>query len=151
MIILKILSKNSDEYVILTHPNEQCKIGDYLIISDQNSELVIQVFDQTYLDCFGTAEEIVRDQAMFSDIKGADYDDFNLQSFSNIIKDMKILKCKFRGYLSGKNNKITIPSRVHSQIRKCTLKEIFDSVGNLGKRRFSLGKYDDIENLKICA
>ena len=150
-MLLKIFSKNSDEYLILAHPTEQCKIGDYLIISDQNSDLVIQVFDQTYLDCFGTAEEIVREQAMFSDVKGVDYDDFNLQSFSNIIKDMKILKCKSRGYLSGKNNKITIPSRVHSQIRKCTLNEIFDSVDDVGKRQFSLGKYDDLEDLKIYA
>ena len=61
---------------------------------------------------------------------------------------MKILKCKSRGYLSGKNNKITIPSRVHSQIRKCTLNEIFDSIDDVGKRQFSLGKYDEMLSYK---
>ena len=29
-MLLKIFSKNSDEYLILAHPKEQCKIGDYL-------------------------------------------------------------------------------------------------------------------------
>ena len=151
---MRILSKSGDEFLLLAHPSEQGVLGDYIMVQENMKSLLLQVYDQTYADTQGLMEDIVQEEIIKSSTDGIDFDPLNMNAISNILKDMRILKCKTRGYFgSGArgNTASSIPSRIASDVRRLTLAEVFDLVERKGSRRIRLGKSTDGEKLDIYA
>ncbi|MBM3897195.1 MAG: ATP-binding protein [Thaumarchaeota archaeon] len=153
---MKIFGKSGSEILILALPGEVVSQGEYLLIEDGSgrSKLVVQVFNETYLDAPGLAEEIVRDQVMEASIRGAEHDPYEIKSVSSLIRDSRLLHCKARGII--KNGKFRtshdwLPSRVSSKVSKISLKELFATVGRQGRRAIELGKGRSGEDFEILA
>ncbi len=65
---MKVLSKKGDEIQILALSGDRVEKGDYLVIDDGASpKIIVQVFDETYLDSTGIDEEILRDELFAAD------------------------------------------------------------------------------------
>jgi len=153
---MKVFGKSGNEILVLALPGETVSQGEYLLIEDvsNRSKMVIQVFNETYLDVPGLEEEIVRDQVMEASIKGAEHDPYEIKSVSSLIRDSRLLHCKARGII--KNGKFRtshdwLPSRVNSKVSKISLKELFDTVGRQGRRSIELGKGKSGEDFEILA
>ena len=135
---MKILSKHGDEFRILLLPNEKIERGDYILVEDvrEKRALILQVYDETYLDSPGMEEEMLRDE-LFRDEKGQMLDPYNLRSISYLIKDARVLKCKVRA--SVENGKISsnvswVPSRVHSKVTRMPYEDLFKIIGKRGRK-----------------
>lgn len=151
---MKILNKQGDEFRILLLPNERINRGDYLLVKDQveDKSLLLQVYDETYLDAPGMEEEMLRDE-LFKSEKGELLDPYDLRSISYLIKDARVLKCKIRATI--KDGKLSsdvgwLPSRVNSRVSKVSYSELFKVVRGPG-RRMNLGVTSTAEQFYINA
>lgn len=124
---MKVLSKKGDEIQILALSGDRIEKGDYLVIDDGASpKIIVQVFDETYLDSTGIDEEILRDELFAAD-KMKIIDPDRLQTISYMIRDARILRSKIRGTIvNGKFNPEIgwLPSRAQSSIRRISQKEL---------------------------
>ena len=140
---MKILGKRGDEFEILLLPEEDVSRGDYLLIEDlvEKRALLLQVYDETYLDAPGLEEEMLRDE-LFRNERGELLDPYDTRSISSLIKDARILKCKVRATLEdGRLSPDVgwVPSRVRSRIRRIRYSDLFRMVKPPG-RRIEIGR-----------
>src|SRR3990172_10216348 len=100
---MRVFGKSGNEILILALPGEATSQGEYLVIEDGSprKKMVIQVYNETYLDVAGLAEEIVRDQVMEASIRGAEHDPYDIKSVSSLIRDSRLLHCKVRGVMEN--------------------------------------------------
>ena len=101
-----------------------------LIIFDDvdSNQLIVQIYDETYLDNPGSTEEIIRGEIL--QIKGIDEDPVDLSSMLTLLKDLRVLKCRSRGtLLNGKHipNSEWLPSRASSTVLKIPLPQLISS------------------------
>ena len=133
---MRIVSKRDDELIILALPSEEIQKGDYLIIEDLSvkKEMVVQAYDETYLDSSSFLEDIVRDEMIKSSAPSIENDPLQIGALSYILMDMRFLKCKIRGsFEEGQFIPIStwLPSRTSSKIRHIRINDLYLRV--LGK------------------
>ncbi len=143
MVTVKILGKQGDEFEILLLPEERVSRGDYLLVEDlvEKKALLLQIYDETYLDAPGLEEEMLRDE-LFRNERGELLDPYDMRSISSLIKDARILKCKIRATL--KDGQLSpdvgwVPSRVRSKISRIRYSDLFRMVKALG-RKIEIGR-----------
>ena len=142
---MKILKKESDDILVVASPRERVRIGDYLLAEESQRGLVLQVYDERYLDVEGIEEEIAREEVLSASAPGVISDPAELTTISTLIRDMRILLCKARGTLSG--GKLTpradwMPSRVSSNVKRLMVEDLEGAVPPLGVRGIRLGTVD---------
>ena len=127
---MKVLTKNSNELVILAMKSDSIHKGDYLLIEDNylNKKMIAQIYDEEYLSSQSLVEDIVRDEIITSLSTESLHDPLNIAKMSNMIRDARIFLTKMRGSIDG-NGKISadirwIPSRVNSSLRRLTSIEL---------------------------
>ncbi|MEM3637099.1 MAG: DUF87 domain-containing protein [Conexivisphaerales archaeon] len=140
---MKVLSKEGDEMQILALPGESFFRGEYLKIEDniQNTSMIVQVYDSSYLDSPGVQEDLLRDE-LFSSSSLVKQDPLQVESLGRMIKDARILKCKIRGIINGgekMNDSGWLPSRSSSVIRRVSIDELYSLMHLQGQRRIRLG------------
>ena len=142
---MKILKKESDNILVIASPREPARIGDYLIAAEEKRSLVLQIYDERYLDVEGVEEEIAREEVLSASTPGVTEDPTDLATISALIRDMRILICKARGTLS--KGKLTaridwMPSRTNTRVTRLLIDELVSSVEPLGRRNIRVGTVD---------
>lgn len=156
MIILKIVEKLGNEVSIISLPSEDIIVGDYITIADdeKNSKLVVQVYDERYLDHPGLVEDMVRDEIMRDSGDFTDSDPLKINTISNFIRDIRLLKCKIRGSIDDNiftSSVSWLPSRVKSNLQKIRISKMMKLAGQHGSREIKLGEVHNGEPLSIFA
>lgn len=139
---------------MIASPREQVRVGDYLVASEAQRSLVLQVYDERYLDVEGIEEEIAREEVLSASAPGVTSDPTQLTTISTLIRDMRILLCKARGTISG--GKLTaranwMPSRTSSTVTRLMIEDLAGAVDPLGVRDIRLGKVDAESSFSIPA
>ena len=88
---MKILKKESDNILVIASPRERVRVGDYLVASEPQRSLVLQVYDERYLDVEGVEEEIAREEVLSASASGVTSDPTELTTISTLIRDMRVL------------------------------------------------------------
>ncbi len=151
---MKILRKESDDILVVASPREKVRIGDYIVASEPERSLVLQVYDEKYLDVEGIEEEIAREEILSASTPGVTSDPIELTTISTLIRDMRILLCKSRGTISG--GRLTpranwMPSRTSSNVSRLMIDELGGAVEPLGARDIRLGTVDSESGFSIPA
>ncbi|HUH82292.1 MAG TPA: DUF87 domain-containing protein [Nitrososphaerales archaeon] len=151
---MKILKKESDDILVLASPRERVRVGDYLLAAESQRGLVLQVYDERYLDVEGIEEEIAREEVLSASAPGVTADPTELTTISTLIRDMRILLCKARGTLAG--GRLTpradwMPSRTSSSVKRLMVESLADAVAPLGVRGIRLGTVDGESTFSIPA
>ncbi|MDG6991558.1 MAG: ATP-binding protein [Nitrososphaerota archaeon] len=129
----------------MASPRERVRIGDYLVASEPERDLVLQVYDERYLDVEGIEEEIAREEVLSASAPGVTSDPTGLATISTLIRDMRILLCKARGTITGR--KLTprvdwMPSRTSSRVSRLLVEDLAGTVAPLGSRTIMVGTVD---------
>ena len=151
---MKILKKESDDILVIASPRERVRVGDYLIAAEAQRSLVLQVYDERYLDVEGIEEEIAREEVLSASAPGVTSDPTELTTISTLIRDMRILLCKARGTIAG--GKLTprsnwMPSRTSSTVTRLMVQEMGGTIEPLGAREIRLGTVDSESPFNIPA
>ena len=130
------------------------RVGDYLVASEAERSLVLQVYDEKYLDVEGIEEEIAREEILSASTPGITSDPTELTTISTLIRDMRILLCKARGTIS--DGRLTpranwMPSRTSSNVSRLMIDELGGVVEPLGARDIRIGTVDSESRFSIPA
>jgi len=150
----RILKKEGPNILVVASQNEDVRLGDYLLVTEKERSLVLQVFDENYLDIDGIEEEVAREEVLLASAQGVTEDPADVSTISREIRDMRLLHCKARG--SIEHGKYTpridwIPSRTTSKITRQNVNEILDSVGARGQRKIKIGKAGRASSFSVTA
>ncbi len=140
---MRILRKESSDILVVASPDEEVRLGDYLMVTEKDRSLVLQVIDENYLDVDGVEEEVIREEVLSMSAKGVTEDPADLASISRVIRDMRLLHCKARG--SIERDRFSphidwIPSRTTSKVRRLDVNELLERAGVQGERKIIIGK-----------
>lgn len=143
---MKILKKESDDILVIASPKEQVRVGDYLIANEVKRSLVLQVYDERYLDVEGIEEEIAREEVLSASAPGVTSDPTELTTISTLIRDTRILLCKARGTVT--REKLTpradwMPSRTSTTVARLRVDDLAGAIGTLGSRDIRVGTVDN--------
>ncbi|MDA4124194.1 MAG: DUF87 domain-containing protein [Thaumarchaeota archaeon] len=149
-----MLRKESNDILVIASPREHVRVGDYLVAAEEHKSLVLQVYDERYLDVEGIEEEIAREEILSASAPGTTSDPTDLTTISTLIRDMRILLCKARGTIS--NGKLTpridwMPSRTSSKVARLMVDELSEALTPLGQRRIKIGSVDSDSGFSISA
>ncbi len=139
---------------MIASPKEPARVGDYLIASEEKRCLVLQIYDERYLDVEGVEEEIAREEVLSASTPGVTEDPTDLSTISSLIRDMRILVCKARGTLA--KGKLTpridwMPSRTNSRVSRLLVDELEAAVAPLGRRKIRVGTVDSGSEFSVPA
>ena len=139
---------------MIASPREQARVGDYLMADEEGRSLVLQVYDERYLDLEGIEEEIAREEVLSASAPGTTADPTGLSTISTLIRDMRILLCKARGTISG--GRLTpradwMPSRTRSKVRRLLVQDLAEALPALGARRIKIGSVDSEWDFSVPA
>jgi uncharacterized protein len=151
---MRILEKQRDEISIVAMPAESVFQGDYLEIIDESASgsVVVQVYDEMYIPSQSLTEDIIRDQIIEATASGIDVDPFEISSISQMIKDMRLLKCKIRGSIQNGlmvPNVAWVPSRSKSKVKKISQSKLLDLSGQTGSAKIRVGTTKDGEQFTV--
>jgi Helicase HerA, central domain len=141
---MRILRKDGANILVVASPAENVRLGDYLMVSDKEERsLILQIYDESYLDVSGIEEEVAREEVLFASTQGVTEDPADVGTISKEIRDMRLLHCKARGSIehgrySPRND--WIPSRTASKVSKLNINELLDTVGRPGERMMKIGR-----------
>ncbi len=140
---MRILRKESANILVVASPTENVRLGDYLMVSEKERSLILQIYDESYLDVSGIEEEVAREEVLFSSTQGVTEDPADVGTISKEIRDMRLLQCKARGSIelgrySSRND--WIPSRTASKVVKLGVNELLEMVGRPGERLIKIGR-----------
>lgn len=130
------------------------KVGDYLLATQEKRSLVLQVYDEHYLDVEGVEEEIAREEVLSASMHGVTEDPTDLTTISTLIRDMRVLVCKGRGTITrGRLSPRAdwMPSRTSSTVSRLLVNELTASVAQLGKRIIRIGRVDSGSEFGVMA
>jgi DNA helicase HerA-like ATPase len=135
-------------------PGESVSQGDYLEIVDEKElgSIIVQAYDESYIPSQSLTEDIIRDQILEASARGIDLDPHEIASVSELIKDMRLLKCKIRGSIQNGlmlPNVSWLPSRARSKIRKISQSKLLDLSGQTGMARIEIGTTKDGEAFTV--
>jgi len=151
---LRILDKQGDEISVVALPSESVFQGDYLEMVDdtRSGSVIVQVYEESYIPSQSLTEDIIRDQIIEASAKGTELDPYEISSVSQMIKDMRLLKCKIRGSIQNGlmiPNVSWLPSRSKSKIRKISQARLLDLSGQTGVAKIQVGSTKDGEAFSI--
>lgn len=151
---MRILEKTGDVISIIALPSESVYQGDYLeIIDDQRAgSVIVQVYEESYIPSQSLTEDIIRDQIIEASATGEELDPLQISSVSQMIKDMRLLKCKVRGSIQNGimvPNVSWLPSRSRSRIKKISQARLLDLAGQTGSAEIRIGNTKDGEAFTI--
>ena len=151
---MRILEKNGDVISVVALPSESVYQGDYLELVDNQrlGSVVVQVYDESYIPSQSLTEDIIRDQIIEASASGVELDPFEISTVSQMIKDMRLLKCKIRGSIQNGlmiPNVAWVPSRSRSKVRKISQSHLLDLAGQTGSAKVHLGTTKDGEPFTI--
>jgi DNA helicase HerA-like ATPase len=155
---MRILSKNSDGFLMLAMKTEIVSKGEYLLIQDENlgRRLIVQVFDEEYLSSQPLIDDMIRDEIAAASSVERIHDPLNISRISNLLRDARIYHTKIRASVDGSGMLTTeisgLPSRVCSKVRLLKISELHSFLGRTGKFLIPLGKAGMAnENIAIYA
>lgn len=151
---MKILKKEGPNILVVASHTEDVRLGDYLMVTEKERSLVLQVIDENYLDVDGIEEEVAREEILLASVQGMTEDPADVSSISKEIRDMRLLQCKARGSIEhGRHSPRIdwIPSRTTSRITRQNVNEILDSAGNRGQRKIKIGKSGRASSFSVTA
>ncbi len=140
---------------MIASPRERVRVGDYLVVTEPQRSLVLQVYDERYLDVEGIEEEIAREEVLSASAPGVTSDPAELTTISTLIRDMRILLCKARGTISG--GRLTpranwMPSRTNSSVSRLMVEDLMgDALEPLGTRGIRVGNVDSESAFSVPA
>jgi uncharacterized protein len=151
---MKILSKNSNELLLLAMREDAAAKGDYLLIEDRCRSMVVQVYDEEYLSSQALIEDIVKEEVVNASSMENLHDPLNIGSLSRLVRDARIFRAKIRA--SVNNGKLSsdvtwLPSRVESKVRRLAMKELDSLLGRHGVFPIPLGRTGDDGEFEIYA
>jgi hypothetical protein len=151
---MRILEKQRDEISIVAIPSESVFQGDYLEIVDESASgsVIVQVYDEMYIPSQSLTEDIIRDQIIEATASGIEVDPFEISSVSQMIKDMRLLKCKIRGSIQNGlmvPNVSWVPSRTKSKVKKISQSKLLDLSGQTGSAKIRVGTTKDGEQFTV--
>ena len=151
---MKILKKESDDILVVASAAEQAKVGDYLAASEDGRSLVLQVYDERYLDVEGIEEEIAREEVLSASAAGVTEDPTGVTTISTLIRDMRILVCKARGTVA--RGALTprvdwMPSRARSKVARLLVDEVLGGMSQQGRRMIRIGRVDGAAAFSVPA
>ncbi len=151
---MKLLEKESDVLSVVAMAGESVFQGDYLeVVDDSNSgSVVMQVYDESYIPSQSLTEDIIREQIIEASASGIELDPLEITSVSQMIKDMRLLKCKIRGSIQNGllvPNVSWLPSRSKSKIRRISQSKLLSLCGQMGSAKIQLGTTKDNESFTI--
>ena len=128
---------------MIASPRDEASVGDYLIATEAMRSLVLQVYDERYLDIEGIDEEIAREEVLSGSVPGTTSDPPDLSTISTLIRDTRVFLCKARGTI--RNGVLTpeadwIPSRAHSEVRRLSAGKLSTEVTPPGTRGIRIGR-----------
>ncbi len=143
-----------DVISIVALPRESVLQGDYLEIIDDNEvgSVVVQVYEETYIPSQSLTEDIIREQIIEASARGSELDPYEISSISQMIKDMRLLKCKIRGSIQNGlmvPNVAWLPSRSKSRIRRISQSHLLDLAGQTGSAKIQIGTTKDGETFTL--
>lgn len=149
-----MLEKNGDVLSIVALAGEAVSQGDYLEIVDDSmsGSVIVQVYDESYIPSQSMSEDIIREQIIQASANGVERDPYEIMSVSQMIKDMRLLKCKIRGSIQNglmMPNVAWLPSRSRSSIRKISQSKLLALCGQTGSARIQVGTTGDGELFTI--
>ena len=150
---IRILRKEADN-ILVAASKEDVRVGDYILVSEGARRLVLQIYDERYLDVEGIEEEIAREEVLSASAQGVVEDPLDLSSVSTLIRDMRILVCKARGTIEKGRLSPRIdwvPSRANSKISRVMVNELSSSIAPLGRRKIKVGKVDSSFDFSLAA
>jgi hypothetical protein len=153
---LKIVEKIGTDISLLALPSEEIYVSDYISIEDEErkGQLIVQVYEEQYLDHLGTVEDMVRDEVLKATVEGVESDPLEISGISYILRDMRLLKCKIRGSVDNNqftSNVVWLPSRVKARLRKLRISELMKLAEISHSRPIPLGEVREREILTISA
>ena len=151
---MRILKKEGPNILVVASHTEDVRLGDYLMVTEKDRSLVLQVIDENYLDVDGIEEEVAREEVLLSSVQGVTEDPADVSSISKEIRDMRLLQCKARGSIEhGRHSPRIdwIPSRTTSKITRQNVNEILDSAGNRGQRKIKIGRSGRASSFSVTA
>ncbi len=153
---MKLVEKIGNDISIIALPTDKVFLGDYLIINDedQHISIVVQVYDERYLDHPGLVEDMIRDEIVGASAEGLETDPLQINTISNLIRDIRLLKCKIRGSINDNrflSNTYWLPSRVKAKIIKIRMSDLMKLAGQNGSRKIIMGNFSDKEIIHIFA
>ncbi len=155
---MKILTKNSNELVVLAMKGDAISKGDYLLIEDGklDRKMIAQIYDEEYLSSQSLIEDIIRDEVITASSTENSHDPLNIARLSRMIRDARLFRTKIRGTIdaSGRlSSDVTwIPSRVYSKLRRLSISELNGFLGRTGIFPIKLGRTKgDNEDFEIYA
>lgn len=129
-------------------------VGDYLLAADVGRGLVLQVYDERYLDIEGIDEEIAREEVLAGSVVGTTADPPDLSTISTLIRDTRVLLCKSRGTLAKgalTSEADWIPSRAHSEVRRLRVDQLVREAARVGARSIKIGRVDSDSTFSVAA
>jgi DNA helicase HerA-like ATPase len=151
---MKILSKSSNELLLLAMKDDSAAKGDYLLIEDRSRNMIVQVYDEEYLSSQALVEDIVKEEVVNASSVENLHDPLNIGSLSRLVRDARIFRAKIRASVKDgdlSSDVTWLPSRVESKIRRLTMKELDSFLGRRGTFPISLGRTSDGEEFEIYA
>jgi len=142
---MKILRKESDDILVIASARERVRVGDYIVAAEGERSLVLQVYDERYLDIEGIEEEIAREEVLSASAPGTTADPADLATISTLIRDMRILLCKPRGTVfEGRLTQRAdwMPSRTSSKVSRLMIEDLTEALPPLGTRMIKVGTVD---------
>ena len=133
---------------------EDVKVGDYILATQEKMSLVLQIYDEHYLDIEGIEEEIAREEILSVSTPGVTEDPTEVSTMSAQIRDMRVLLCKARGTITRGRLSPRIdwmPSRTSSRLRRLLVSDLAESVASLGRRMIRLGSVDGDSGFSVAA
>ncbi len=122
--------------------------------SEPRRDLVLQVYDERYLDIEGIDEEIAREEVLSASVEGVTSDPTELTTISTIIRDMRVLLCKARGTISGGRlspRSDWMPSRTSAKVSRLMVDDLGRAAAPSGSRRIRIGTVDSESVFSIAA
>ncbi|MDQ3873078.1 MAG: DUF87 domain-containing protein [Thermoproteota archaeon] len=151
---MKILSKNSNELLLLAMREDAAYKGDYLLIEDRRRSMVVQVYDEEYLSSQALIEDIVKEEVINASSTENLHDPLNIGGLSRLVRDARIFRAKIRASINdGKlSSDVTwLPSRVESKIRRLATRELDSLLGRQGVFPIPVGSTNDDEDFEVYA
>jgi hypothetical protein len=151
---VRILKKDADDIMVIAAAREDVKVGDYILATQDKKSLVLQIYDERYLDIDGIEEEIAREEILSASTPGVTEDPTEVSTISAQIRDMRILLCKARGTIARGRLSPRIdwmPSRTNSRLRRLLVSDLAESVESLGHRRIKVGSVDGDSEFNVPA
>lgn len=138
---MKILAKDSNNFFVLASPTDKVSTGDYLLISEQDKKVILQVYDERYLSVEGMDEEFLREELISESLSGTSHEYASFSSLIIKLRDMRLLSCKVRSFISGENDSklFSLPSRTRSRISILDYNKMI-SVLRKGTHKINIGK-----------